>query len=280
MLDKLIPIEEEHYKFWQDFFDIRIEKLGFLHRIKLTLIIIFCRIFGEAGIHLVLEAIEVYGIRKYLHVWEFYKDDPLGEAVYGVLQDEFGHEDEIVSNAVERKIHPERIRDIFLGFNDGLVEILGAVSGFFAAFQLASSVLVASFTVAVAGSISMAAGAFVAMGSEVEVETTAEQKKKFLGETVEENAGVRPFNSAVVVGISYFIGAMIPVAPVLFGAQNIFASILVAGITIIVISYLLAFLSGMDVKRRIIINLIIMAVAVSITYTIGIAATTIWGVAI
>mgnify|MGYP002817402396 CR=1 FL=1 len=280
VLEELISIETKHLAFWQDFFNVRITRLDVLRRIKLVGLVLFCRIFGTRGIHLVLEAIEVHGIKKYLAVWEFYKDDPLGAAVKGVLVEEFKHEDEIVLESVKQKIHPERIRDIFLGFNDGLVEILGAVSGFFAAFQTTSSVLVAGFTVAVAGSISMAAGAFVAMGSEKEVEDTEVRKKKFLGEGVEESNGVRPLGSAFVVGISYFIGAMVPVLPVLFGAQNLTISVIAAIVVIIIVSYLLAFLSGMDVKKRIVTNLIIIIFAVVVTYSIGIAAKTIWGISI
>ena len=40
----------------------------------------------------------------------------------------------LVTALTERKINAEKIRNIFLGLNDGLVEILGAVSGFFGAF--------------------------------------------------------------------------------------------------------------------------------------------------
>lgn len=138
LLEQLIEIEKEHFCFWLDFFNMQISKLNFSRKIKMYAVVLFCRIFREAGIHLVLEAVEVYGIRKYLVVWEHYKNDPLSSGVKRVLLDEFEHEDNIVTSAIQRKIHPERIRDIFLGFNDGLVEILGAVSGFFAAFQMAS----------------------------------------------------------------------------------------------------------------------------------------------
>ena len=78
-----------------------------------------------------------------------------------------------------RRIDPERVRNFFLGFNDGLVEILGAVSGFFAAFSDVASVLVASCTVAVA--LSMAAGAFAAAHSEREVRRVETGKRAFLG---------------------------------------------------------------------------------------------------
>jgi vacuolar iron transporter family protein len=42
----------------------------------------------------------------------------------------------------------------------------------------------------------------------------------------------------------------------------------------------LSFLSGMDVKRRIVLNLVIITVAVSVSYAIGLAAKQIWGIAV
>src|SRR6185436_15816318 len=113
---------------------------------KLQFMILACRLLGTTGIHLVLEAIEVHGVRKYLSLWAVYQDQPLGNALKGILMDEFKHEDVLVSQLTERKINPERIRNIFLGLNDGLVEILGAVSGFFGAFGDAMTVLIAAST--------------------------------------------------------------------------------------------------------------------------------------
>jgi hypothetical protein len=130
ILDRLIPIEARHLAFWQDFFDLHVERLDIARRLKLCLIIFVCRLFGAPAIHLVLEAIEVYGVRKYLRVWTTYGNGPLGAAVRSVLEDEFEHEDAVVMGDAERRLNPERVRNIFLGLNDGLVEILGAVSGF------------------------------------------------------------------------------------------------------------------------------------------------------
>src|SRR5579885_2444406 len=179
LLDDLIEIEARHVAFWQHFFQSPLRDLDFGRRIKLQCITVLCRLLGAPAIHLVLEAIEVYGVRKYLSIWKTYKDQPLGSAVRGILIDEFKHEDVIVSRMTERKINPERIRNIFLGLNDGLVEILGAVSGFFGAFGDAATVLIAGTTTAVAGSLSMAAGAFLALNSEKEVKTTESLKKQF-----------------------------------------------------------------------------------------------------
>jgi predicted membrane protein (TIGR00267 family) len=233
------------------------------------------------AVHLVLEAIEVYGVRKYLTLWKSCQDQPLGEALRGILMDEFKHEDVLVTKLTERKINAEKIRNIFLGLNDGLVEILGAVSGFFGAFGNPLTVLVAASTTAVAGALSMGAGAFLALNSEREIKSTEALKQQFLREdsgTAEMEE--RPLTSAVMVGISYIIGAMVPVLPVSFGAADVKVSVLMAGVVIIVVSTILAFLSGMNVKRRIALNLVIIAVAVSVSYGIGLIAKHVWGIAV
>jgi hypothetical protein len=53
-----------------------------------------------------------------------------------------------------------------------------------------------------------------------------------------------------------------------------------AGTTIILVSSLVAFLSGMDVRRRIGINLVIIALAVVVTYAIGMAARALFGITV
>jgi VIT1/CCC1 family predicted Fe2+/Mn2+ transporter len=201
--------------------------------------------------------------------------------VKDILKDEFKHEDILVTQLTERRINPERIRNIFLGFNDGLVEILGAVSGFFAAFGNPVTVLMAAITTAMAGSLSMAAGAYVALSSEREVGKSELARKEFLeGHGPVKETRDRPLSSALVVGGSYFAGAMVTVLPVLLGARDILYPILTAGVMIILVSLVLAFLSGMDIKRRIVTNLVIIAAAVGITYAIGLAAKRLWGITV
>lgn len=281
MLDALIPVETRHFAFWQDFFGLQVSRLDWGRRFKLALLVVLCRIFGAPAIQLVLEAIEVHGVRKYLEVWSRYGDGPLGDALREVLEDEFKHEDATVAGDGERRINPERVRNIFLGFNDGLVEILGAVSGFFAAFGDAVTVLTAGLTVAVAGALSMAAGAYVASSSEAEVRDTERARRRFLGEAPgDTESRESALGSAILVGSSYFAGALVPVLPVLFGAHSPLPSLLTAGSIIILVSTLLAFLSGMDVKRRIVTNLVIIAAAVGVTYAIGVVAKTLFGIAV
>jgi VIT1/CCC1 family predicted Fe2+/Mn2+ transporter len=279
VLDELIQIEARHVAFWQGFFGLKdLVSLDPGRRLKLAVLTATCRLFGTPAIHIVLEAIEVHGVRKYLRVWQRYKDGPLGGAVREVLEDEFKHEDMVVTGAAERRINPDTVRNLFLGLNDGLVEILGAVSGFFAAFGNSLAVLAGGFTVAVAGALSMAAGAYVATGSEAEVRATEDERRRFLGEAVAAEAAQSPFASALVVGTGYVLGAMIPVLPVLFGATGMLPTVLAAGTTIVVVSAVVAFISGMEVRRRIAQNLVVTGLAVVVTYAIGLLAKGLWGI--
>ena len=281
VLEALIPVETRHVAFWQKFFGLEhVTRLDAGRRIRLALIVAACRLFGGSAIHIVLEAIEVHGVKKYLDVWKRYGDGPLGAAVREVLEDEFKHEDEVVSGEAERRINPEKVRNVFLGLNDGLVEILGAVSGFFAAFESSVAVITAGFTVGVAGALSMAAGAYIGAGSEAELRETEDARKRFLGETVTSEVAESPLASAAVVGIGYFIGAAVPVLPVVFGARTVWPTVLTGGTMIVLVSAIVAFISGMDVRRRILLNVVITGLAVVVTYTLGLLTKRLLGVAI
>ena len=166
----------------------------------------------------------------------------------------------VVSGEAERHINPDKVRNLFLGLNDGLVEILGAVSGFFAAFRSSTAVLAA--------------------GSEAELRATEDGRRRFLGETVPSEAAESPMASALVVGIGYFAGAVVPVLPVLFGATGLLPTIVTAGAMIVAVSAIVAFISGMAVPRRIVLNLIITGIAVVVTYGIGLLAKAMWGIAV
>ncbi len=281
ILDQLIPIETRHHAFWQEFFKLDLPRLDWGRRLKLWLMVGVARLFGAPAIHLILEAIEVFGVRKYLTVWRRYEHGPLGTAVREVLEDEFKHEDAVVMAEGERQISPQRVRDIFLGLNDGLVEILGAVSGFFGAFANATTVLVAGVMVGVAGALSMGAGAYLAGSSEAEVRGTDARRRRFLGEPEPPtDPSDTPIRSGMRVGLSYVVGAVVPVLPVAFGARTLLPSLIVAGGVIVLVSTVLAFLSGMVVRRRIALNLGIIAAAVLISYVIGLIAKAAGGITV
>ena len=104
---------------------------------------------------------------------------------------------------------------------------------------------------------------------------------KTLDETLlPPRAAESPLASEFVVGLSYFAGALVPVLPVLGGAGTVLPSLFTAGSLIIIVSMLLAFLSGMDITRRVVTNLVIIAAAVGITFTIGLVTRLVWGVSL
>lgn len=270
ILNDLVPVEKKHLAFWQDFFGQRTERLGGAKKIKLLFLVALSRMFGKNFIGLVLEAIEIYGIKKYLILLETYKNEPLADAVREVLNDELAHENDIVLKLSAKRINPERVRNFFLGFNDGLVEILGAISGFFAALQETTTVLVAAVMVAVAGAISMAAGVYVATSSESEMHAIERGRGRFLGKEPRiQDAHAEPIFSSLFVGVSYFAGAMIPILPIFFGAKHFIFSVGVGTLVMVFVSFILAFFSGMDVKKRIMLNLVMTGAAVAISYGIG-----------
>jgi len=280
ILAELIPVETRHLNFWRSFFKIDADRLDARRRLKMLVLVWFCRLFGPVGINLTLEAIEIYGIRKYLSIWERYRHTELGNAVRGILNDEFEHEDEIVSRAGTRRIDPERVRSVFLGFNDGLVEILGAVSGFFASLGEPRLVLMAGVCVAAAGSFSMAAGAFAGASSEAEMEDIEIGKRAFLGEKPGAPSTGRPLYTGLIVGVSYLFGALVPLLPVACGARSFWAPAIAAVALSLLVSLVLSFLSGMEARRRMALNAAMGAFAVAFSFAIGFAARRLWGISV
>jgi VIT1/CCC1 family predicted Fe2+/Mn2+ transporter len=75
------------------------------------------------------------------------------------------------------------------------------------------------------------------------------------------------------------MGALVPVLPVVFGARSPLLSLLTAGVVLIAVSWILAFLSGMNIPKRVATNVVTMAAAVGVTYAIGTLARALWGIA-
>jgi VIT1/CCC1 family predicted Fe2+/Mn2+ transporter len=163
-------------------------------------------------------------------------------------------------------ISPEFIRNVFIGLNDGLVGTLGAVSGFFAAFHNPTTVFAATLIEATAATFSMAAGSYIAVDSETESRNIL-QKSSGIHDMRQRKE--RPMQAALIVGISYILGTVVTACPLAFGAKTAIPSWITAGLTIIVVSYLVASLSGMSIKKRIIVNVCVLAFTAGITYGVG-----------
>lgn len=269
VLSRLVNVERGHVTFWTDMAGLKDVSLDRVQRFRLGVFVLLRRLFGVGMTFLILEAIEIYGIRKYWTLWDQYKDTPQGPRIRSILQDEFGHEDEIVADLTGRRLNAERVRDIFLGLNDGLVEVLGSVSGFYASFGDPAYVLVASITVAVAGSISMAAGVLASSRSQLEIQRIENAKRNFFDPDAVVTEETRPLAAAIAVAASYFLGALFPILPVIFGAASPVWSIVVGGMMVAWVTMLLSFMSGMEVRSRVLQNLLLVSAAVVVTYGLG-----------
>lgn len=269
-LDGFIATEIRHVAFWRQFFALDIPKINLSRQLSIRLLTVAARLGGPSVTSLILEARETHGVKKYLTLWRRTTDTKLNLALRSILEEELLHEDEAVTATSGRKIDAATIRNAFLGFNDGSVEILGAVNGLAAAFGNPALVAAAGLTVACAGALSMASGAYLSTHSEQEVLAVEQGKKDFLG-AIDTLSAVphSPLRAAALVGSAYLLGAAAPILPFLLGAQNPWWSIVLSGTLILVVSAVLAFLSGMHIARRIAMNGTVIVITVVIAYAIG-----------
>ena len=170
--------------------------------------------------------------------------------------------------AVIRKTHQEihnkgsRLRDFILGWQDGLVNVLGVMLGLISVTNDVKIILIAALSAACAESISMAAVAYTSFKAEKDyymsevareksemdrvpdverneikviykhigfsgalldgiVRHITSDKKRWLDVMMEQElkifpSDITPSNIAMVVGISAFIGSLMPVLPFIF----------------------------------------------------------------
>lgn len=283
ILDAFIVTEIRHADFWRQSSGYKDTKTNLKGKLRNLVLLAAVRCFGSSVAFLILEAVEVHGVNKYIRLWERQTDVSIQKGLETILLDELQHEDEAVMGGRDRAIRPETVRNAFLGFNDGSVEILGAVSGFAAAFADPTLVVISGLTVSVAGSLSMAAGAFLSTHSEQEVQALESGKQRFLLSRSQAaiptpERSTSPWKASALVGVSYLIGAAVPVAPFLLGAHEPWWSLAFSGVLILAVSAILAFLSGMSILRRVLLNTGVLFAAVGISSVVGLAAHHVFGV--
>ena len=167
-LSSLSAIEGSHMRYWMKIMEKRGQKpKNTVKGWRIKLFAFLSRIMGVGFIMQVFEAAEQAAVGKYIG---FLVDSDLTddekEQLRGIIGDELEHESFFAEQKVSRFNVIENIRDILFGMNDGLVEVLAAVSGFAGIYPLPALVALAGFVVGIAGTLSMAAGAYVSSKSE------------------------------------------------------------------------------------------------------------------
>ncbi|MCY4442056.1 MAG: hypothetical protein OXE53_17855, partial [Deltaproteobacteria bacterium] len=74
VLTRLVNVERGHVAFWADFAGLKDMSLNRRQRFRLGFFVLLRRLFGVGMTFLLLEAIEIYGVKKYWALWDRYKD--------------------------------------------------------------------------------------------------------------------------------------------------------------------------------------------------------------
>jgi len=171
-LMRISEMERGHAGFWREFLAKRGEDSSKIKpsRIKTFLYAVFLKIFGLALTFRLMESGEREAVELYSHMISHPElEDSERSEIKRILAEELIHEQELAeeeSRFVELLGH---IRNMVLGMNDGLVEILSVTAGLAGAYGNPFYVALSGSVVAVAGALSMGIGAFVAARAQRQV---------------------------------------------------------------------------------------------------------------
>jgi len=243
----------------------------------ITLEAIFFYIFG---LNLTLKLFEERESATVVNYLKLYDDKRLSqeekETLKEVIQDEMEHESFFKTKTESAFL--KNLRDILLGINDGLIELLAAVSGFVGAYAVGFLVGIAGIVIGVSGSLSMAVGAYISSKSEGELNENKRLRRLLMSRVFgipqpEDQEESTAKESAFFVGFSYFIGALIPTLPY-FISFSIRAdqalSYIFTVIVLAIVAFITSITTGVDYKRKI-LEMIGLAIAASLaTFSLGV----------
>ena len=189
---RLSRIEAQHAKFWERFLEkrgVKPEKPS-VGKIKRFSVRLLRRLLGPGLTVSFLEMGENNAINSYFNFLVSNAkafDEEEVKALKMIIFEELEHE-KFFSEA-KKRFHVENLRDFVLGMNDGLVEILGAVTGLSAVYpNLPRLVGISGLIVGVAGALSMAIGALISVRSQRQVSESIRNRTKIIFQVSPERA--------------------------------------------------------------------------------------------
>ena len=275
----LSETEKIHANFWKQ----RLEKSGMkvdeirpkFGRIRALLVI--RKLMGNYLSIKLLEHNEIDSILQYNKFLEDNRSDAeISNTLQKIILDEIEHEDVFSRKAGDEDILIQKNRDLIYGMSDGLVEVLASLAGLSAIISNHFYIALGGTVVGIGGAISMSLGAYLSQKSESEYKMNELTKKSILerkiryGKKMDQYKGESK-KSALNVGMSYVMGAVIPILPFIFLPRMdalIVAVILVAasqGIT----NMIVALTMGLRILRTSVQAMFLSLIAAAATFTVG-----------
>ncbi|MGB9666517.1 MAG: VIT1/CCC1 transporter family protein [Candidatus Cryosericum sp.] len=177
---ELARVEGVHMAFWRAFLLKRGITPPEPSRLSFAWMRLLRRVLGTRRYLSLLEISESTAVDAY---YEFLGSATLEEAekaaIARIIEDELGHEEELEEqfNALPK----DNVRDFVMGMNDGLVELLGAVTGLSAVYPTRPEIVgINGLVVGLAGALSMAIGTWVSVRSQRQVNEGIRRRTELL----------------------------------------------------------------------------------------------------
>jgi len=305
-LRELASIEASHANFWEDFLktrNLRPRTSKFRKLVSLTLLKFTYRVFGLGFVIKLLEHSEASSINEYLSLVESdYLSDREKELLTRIIEEETFHEVVLGEEEKPYKTFLNHVREIVLGMNDGLVEVLSVSAGLAGTFLSPLYVFAGGILVGVGGALSMGIGAYVSSKTSTQITNEKIRRSKLLskvryeysdeevgaetiGEGVLDDEEVRkdPKKAGLYTGLSYFVGSLVPLLPYALSIQppsSVIASFISSAIALGLTGFVISVLGGLNIKRKILELLSLSMTAATVTYFIGRIANVVLGIEI
>lgn len=160
------------------------------------------------------------------------------------------------------------LRAAVLGSNDGIVSIAGLVVGVAGATDSKGIILTAGVAGILAGALSMAAGEYVSVSTQRDMEKRALQERE---EPTEHHHLTNPWHAAFASATAFFIGSIIPLAAIMLplGSVSILATFAAVIIALLFTGYMSGRLGKTNKLKAMIRVTSGGVIAMIVTFTIG-----------
>lgn len=167
-LKGLIDLDTQHIKLWEGLCgNLGIKSKTSKHHLEVGSVLLMRKFFGKNLAFSMINSLENRKISDISKVFNKIPDKDRADFIDYMVEEL--EQEALLKKNVKANSIMSHIRDIVFGMNDGLVEVLAAVSGFTSVLQSNLLIAVAGAIVGVSGTISMAVGAYLSSKSEKDV---------------------------------------------------------------------------------------------------------------